>query len=68
MTKVSGKFERGDTVCILDENEHEIARGIVNYAASDLVKITRRRSDEIEATLGYSYGDEVIHRNDLVLL
>jgi glutamate 5-kinase len=68
MTRVGGKFERGDTVRILDEKEHEIARGIVNYGSSDLAQIIRRRSDEIEATLGYSYGDEVIHRNDLVLL
>ena len=68
MSQVNGKFERGDTVRIVDENGHEIARGIVNYASRDLLQITRRRSDEIEAILGYNYGDEVIHRNDLVLL
>jgi len=68
MTAVSGKFERGDTVRIMDENNHEIARGIVNYASRDLDQITRRRSDEIESILGYTYGEEVIHRNDLVLI
>jgi glutamate 5-kinase len=68
MIRVSGKFERGDTVRILDESGHEIARGIANYASRDLVQITRRRSEEIESILGYNYGDEVIHRNDLVLL
>ena len=68
VTSVNGKFERGDTVRVLDETEHEIARGIVNYPAQDLTRITRRRSDEIEAILGFHYGEEVIHRNDLVLL
>ncbi len=68
MTHVSGKFERGDTVRIVDEDGHEIARGMVNYASRDLLRITRRRSDEIETILGYQYGEEVIHRNDLVLI
>lgn len=68
MIGVTGKFERGDTIRILDENNHEIARGIVNYPSADLSQIIRRRSDEIEALLGFTYGDEVVHRNDLVLL
>jgi glutamate 5-kinase len=46
----------------------EIARGITNYDSRALAHIIRRRSDEIGAILGYHYGDEVIHRNDLVLL
>jgi glutamate 5-kinase len=46
----------------------ELARGIVNYGGTDLQKIMGRRSEDIEALLGYNYGDEVIHRNDLVLL
>ncbi len=65
---VSGTFERGDTVRILDLNGKEVARGIVNYPSRDLKKILRRRSDEIETILGYHYGDEVVHHNDLVLL
>jgi glutamate 5-kinase len=68
ITKVGGVFERGDTVRVVDDNGHEIARGIANYTSRDLARILRRRSDEIEAILGYHYGDEVIHRNDLVLL
>lgn len=68
MTRVSGKFERGDTVRIMDESGRELARGISNYASRDLLQITQRRSEEIETILGYNYGDEVIHRNDLVLL
>ena len=68
VTQVSGKFERGDTVRIVDEDGHELARGIANYASRDLFQITRRQSDEIESILGYNYGEEVVHRNDLVLL
>jgi glutamate 5-kinase len=65
---VEGSFERGDTVRILDPSGREIARGIVNYRAADLTRLLRRHSDDIEGLLGYDYGDEVIHHNDLVLL
>jgi glutamate 5-kinase len=68
MSAVEGAFERGDTVRVLDAAGHELARGLVNYAAVDLVRLCRRRSAEIESILGYDYGDEVIHRDDLVLL
>jgi glutamate 5-kinase len=65
---VSGKFGRGDTVRVSTQDGNEIARGIVNYDSNDLAQIVRRPSDEIESILGYHFGDEVIHRNDLVLL
>ncbi|MBN1426794.1 MAG: glutamate 5-kinase [Anaerolineae bacterium] len=68
VTEVNGKFERGDTVRVIDPAGNEIGRGIVNYGRRDLKQILRRRSDEIEGILGYHYGDEVIHHNDLVLL
>jgi glutamate 5-kinase len=68
MVAVAGKFERGDTVRVMDSEEREIARGIVNYSSSDLPQLVRRRSDEIETILGYNFGDEVIHRNNLVVL
>lgn len=68
LCSVEGEFERGDTVRVLDSSGREIARGMVNYSADDLGRILRRHSDEIEGVLGYNYGDEVIHRNDLVLL
>ncbi len=45
---------------------HEFARGLVSYSAAELDKIKGRHSREIEATLGYKMGDEVIHRDDLV--
>ncbi len=65
---VSGVFERGDTVRVAREDGSEIARGIVNYGSHDLARIVKRPSDEIESILGYHFGDEVIHRNDMVLL
>ncbi len=68
MTAVEGTFERGDTVRIAKPDGTEIARGIVNYGSQDLARIARCPSDEIESILGYHFGDEVIHRNDMVLL
>jgi glutamate 5-kinase len=64
----SGSFERGDTVQVLNPIGREVARGIVNYEASDLSRLCRHQSSEIETILSYTYGDEVIHRNNLVLL
>ncbi|MCG2783604.1 MAG: glutamate 5-kinase [Anaerolineae bacterium] len=65
---VAGAFRRGDVVRVANAEGLELARGISNYDSRDLARILRKRSDEIEAVLGYHYGDEVIHRNDLVLL
>jgi glutamate 5-kinase len=63
-----GGFDRGDTVRVADSAGREIARGIVNYRAEDLARLLGRHSQEIEGLLGYDYGDEVVHHNDLVLL
>ncbi len=68
LVTVSGAFERGDTVRVMDPAEKEIARGIVNYPSRDLSQLLGRRSDEIESILGYNFGDEIIHRNNLVVL
>jgi glutamate 5-kinase len=68
VTAVRGKFERGDTVRVAGPDEKEIARGLVNYSAADLERIRGMQSEAIERTLGFFYGDEVIHRNNMVLL
>lgn len=68
LVQVEGDFDRGEIVAVLDESSHELARGLVNYSAADLAKIHGCHSTEIETILGYAYGDEVIHRNNLVLL
>ena len=66
--EVSGRFGRGDPVEVRDGQGALIAYGLVNYSAADMARIAGRRSREIEAILGYHYGDEVMHRNNLVLL
>ncbi len=64
----AGDFERGDTVRIVDRDGKEIARGIVNYGGRDLGRICGRSSEEIEPILGYHFGDEVVHHNDMVVI
>ena len=63
-----GDFERGDVVLVEDADRRQIACGISNYKSSDILKIRRLRSDRIPQTLGYHFGDEIIHRDNLVLL
>ena len=65
---VSGEFERGEVVSCQDESNREIARGLINYSASETRRILRTPSSEIEAKLGYVGEPELIHRDDLVLL
>jgi glutamate 5-kinase len=68
IANVNGNFERGQSVGLLDPDGVEIARGLVNYKADDIRRIARHQSYEIETLLGYFYGEEVIHRSNLVLL
>ncbi len=63
-----GRFERGDTVSIIGPNGAEIARGICAYSDADTARIMGRHSAEIERLLGYRGRDEIVHRDDLVLL
>ena len=65
---VEGEFERGDPVRVVNSNGQEVARGLVNYSSADLARILGQRSDAIESILGYVYGDEAIHRNNMVLI
>lgn len=64
---VQGEWRRGQTVPIATTDGHEIACGLVQYAAHEVSQIKGARSSDIAALLGYSYGDEVIHRDDLVV-
>jgi glutamate 5-kinase len=68
VVKIKGRFDRGDLVTCLGPRGKEFARGLVNYSATELEKIKGLRSDQIETALGYKYSDEVIHRDDLVVL
>jgi glutamate 5-kinase len=65
---VEGDFARGQTVRIYAIDGREIARGITQYASADLRRICGLRSVQIAETLGFDYGPEVVHRDDMVLL
>jgi glutamate 5-kinase len=65
---VEGHFGVGDLVSCLDPSASEIARGLISYSAGDVERIKGQRSPRIHELLGYSNGNEIIHRDDLVLL
>lgn len=64
----SGMFLKGDVVSICSAEEVEIARGLTNYRAEDVRCILGLKTEEIEATLGHHPYDEVVHRDNMVLL
>jgi len=66
--EVYGKFERGDIVRVKNMEGKDRALGLVNYSSEDVRKIQGRRSGEIENLLGYAFGDEVIHHNNMTLM
>jgi glutamate 5-kinase len=66
--EVTGAFSRGDPVSVRDSEGQELARGLSAYDAEDARRIAGHRSEEIEALLGWRGRDEIVHRDDLVLL
>jgi glutamate 5-kinase len=64
---VDGGFDRGDAVRLCDLDGVEFAKGVINYSLAELLRIMGKKTSEIEAVLGYKYGDEVVHRDNLVL-
>lgn len=68
IARLEGSFGRGETVEVRDADGARVAAGISNYDSADLGRIRGLRSDRITETLGYSFGDEAIHRDNLVLL
>ncbi|MET3589666.1 glutamate 5-kinase [Bartonella silvatica] len=64
---VKGRFDRGDTVAIVDINGVEVARGLVNYSKDEAVRIMGCKSEEIESIIGYAARSAIVHRNDMVL-
>ncbi|WP_149539607.1 glutamate 5-kinase [Siccirubricoccus phaeus] len=65
---VEGQFHRGDPVSVRDAAGRELARGLSAYDAEDAGRIAGHRSEEIEAILGWRGRDEIVHRDDLVLI
>jgi glutamate 5-kinase len=68
VTRAVGRFERGDTVSILGPDGVEVARGICAYSDGDAARIIGRKSADIEKVLGFRGRDEIVHRDDLVVL
>ena len=65
---VEGGFQRGDPVVIAGPDGAPLARGLSAYASADAQRIIGHRSDEIETILGWRGRDEIVHRDDLVLV
>ena len=65
---VTGEFERGEVVAVVDAAGREVARGLVNYSASEARRIAGKPTSAIEAELGYEDEPELIHRDNLVVL
>ena len=65
---VEGQFERGDAVRVVASDGRELARGLIAYAADESRLIAGKQSQSIADVLGYPGRDEIIHRDDLVLI
>ena len=64
--KVSGKFNKGDHIKVLDKKNNECARGLSSFTSDEVTKIMGHHSNEIEKLLGYVAKSEVIHKDDMV--
>ena len=68
VTAVDGDFQRGDAVIVRDQNGGEVGRGLSAYSATDARRIIGHKSGEIANILGYRGRDEIVHRDDLVVI
>jgi glutamate 5-kinase len=66
--EVRGNFRSGDCVSLLDNENVEFGRGLVNYPAPDVLRLKGRRSADIARVIGYKLADEIVHRDNFVLL
>ena len=66
--EVEGEFGIGELVSCFNSSAVEISRGLCSYGSSEVRKILGKKSSEIEDVLGYRYSDEIIHRNEMVIL
>ncbi len=68
ITKVSGTFNKGDNILIVDNNNVDIARALSSFTSSEINKIKGLQSDQIENILGYASKSEIVHKDDMVIL
>jgi glutamate 5-kinase len=68
VTAAEGDFSRGDVVHIHAADGERIATGIANYDRTEVERIRGKHSDQIVGVLGYEYSEEIVHRNNLVLV
>lgn len=68
ITNVTGQFERGAMIKLVDSHGGSVARGICRYSSADLQQIKGQHSEQFKQLLGYDYGAVVMHRDDLVVL
>ena len=66
--QINGVFEKGDHILIKDQNNNEHARGLTSFSSAEIEKIKGSHSREIKNILGYSTRDEIIHKDDLVIV
>ncbi len=64
---VRGDFDAGDAVLVVDADGKELARGLSRYSTKDVARLAGAKSDEIEARIGRFGGEEIVHRNDMVV-
>ena len=65
---MEGEFERGETVTIKNEKGREIAFGLANYDSESMKLLPGHHSIEIEDLLGFSYGNELVHRDNMLVI
>lgn len=68
ITAVEGDFHKGDVVMLCDENGAELARGLTNYPAAEILRIRGQRSDRIAELLGHRPYEEVVHRDNMTMV
>lgn len=68
IVKVEGSFGTGDAVFCVDNSGSRVAKGLANYSSDEIINIMGKKTSEIERTLGFTNGDEIIHRDNLVVI
>ena len=68
ITKITGHFNKGENVLVVDQGEKHLARGLASFNSFEINKIKGKQSKDIEKILGYFSKSEIIHKDDMVTL